>query len=277
MSEAAAAPGGDNGGAVGATGNEAPAWAEGLSEDMVGYVQNKGWVDNDQVKMGSVFESYRNIEKMVGGNTNVVALPGHDASPEDYDKFYNSIGRPETPDGYGFEMPDTGDKELFGWFKDAAHRNGLTEAQAGKFLAEYQEMAEGRITAMEEQLTEQANADMKALEKEWGQGYQSQVQAGRIAAEGLGYDEDGLTNLENKLGTADFMKLMANIGSKMGEAGFVDGDDNGGAGFGLTPAQAKQQIADLKLDKNFMGAYLNGDKDAVAKMTRLNKFAYPGA
>jgi hypothetical protein len=60
----------------------------------------------------------------------------------------------------------------------------------------------------------------------------------------------------------------------MGEDSFAGERSEGG--FGTTPAAAKQQIADLKLDKEFMGKYINGDRDAVAKMTRLMEAAHAG-
>ena len=61
----------------------------------------------------------------------------------------------------------------------------------------------------------------------------------------------------------------------------IEGEDTfagerGEGGFGTTPAQAKAQIADLKLDKAFMDKYLSGDKDAVGKMSRLMEAAYAG-
>jgi hypothetical protein len=84
----------------------------------------------------------------------------------------------------------------------------------------------------------------------------------------LGYGVEELESIEDRLGTADMMKLFAAVGSKMGEDDFDAGDGDGG-GFGLTPAAAKQQLETLKLDKEFMNLYLAGDKDAMAKYTRL--------
>jgi hypothetical protein len=70
------------------------------------------------------------------------------------------------------------------------------------------------------------------------------------------------------------LKLFATLGSKMGEDNFAG--DRGEGGFGTTPAQARAQIADLKLDKGFMDKYISGDRDAVAKMSRLMEAAYAG-
>ena len=69
------------------------------------------------------------------------------------------------------------------------------------------------------------------------------------------------------------LKLFAILGSKMGEDTFEGGERTGSGGFGVTPAAARQQIADLKTDKQFMEAYLSGSKEHVAKMQRLMEAA----
>jgi hypothetical protein len=77
------------------------------------------------------------------------------------------------------------------------------------------------------------------------------------------------------MGTSEMLKLFANLGSKMGEDSFEDGSRGSSNGsFGLTPATARQQMSDLKLDKSFMGEYLGGNPDAVNKMKRLMEAAH---
>lgn len=275
MSEAAAALAGDNGSAEGTpTGAEGaqPSWSDGLNEDTVAFIENKGWVGENGADLSKMTESYHNLERFAGGSKDLVALPGADADEEALGKFYNALGRPESADQYGFEMPDDGDAELDGWFRQTAHKHGLSDAQAKGLYDEWNEMSGQRFDAIQQSLIDQGEADIKALQKEWGQGYDAQIDAGSRAARALGYDEAALSAMEEKLGTADMLKLMANIGSKMGEDSFETGDISGG--FGTTPAQAKAQMADLRLDQGFMDKYLNGDKDAIAKMNRLMEAAY---
>lgn len=275
MSEAAAALTGDNGsagnGAAGSTGDagaQAPAWNAGFDEDTNAFVENKGWGGVDDV-----LSSYRNLEKFAGGAKNLVELPGVDADADAMNAFYGALGRPDTPDDYGFEMPDGGDSELFGWFRGAAHKHGLTESQAASFLNDYQEMVGGRQEAFNQQTQADGEKAISDLKKEWGQAYDSQVDAGKRAVAELGYDEQALNGLEDKMGTAEMLKLFATLGSKMGEDSFEDGKRGDGASFGLTPAAAQQQISDLKMDKSFMDHYLGGNPEAVAKMKRLMEAA----
>ena len=99
------------------------------------------------------------------------------------------------------------------------------------------------------------------------------IGAGRRAATALGYDAGKLSAIEDKLGTAEMLRLFANSAPRWAR---TRSPGSAAAGFGTTPAAAKQQIADLKLDKGFMDKYLAGDKDAVNKLQRLMEAAHAG-
>lgn len=272
MSEAAAAPSGDNGsanaGAANGAGNPSP-WNAGFDEDTNAYVSNKGWQSP-----ADILSSYRNLEKFAGGSKNLLEMPGADADQAALDAFYNKLGRPESADKYDLKVPDGADADLANWFKQTAHQSGLSAKQAASLFDAWNEMSASRMQAMEQAAQESSEAEINALKKEWGQGYEAQIDSGKRAVAALGYNAEQLNALESKMGTAEMLKLFAAVGSKMGEDTFADGNRSGNTTFGLTPAAAKQQIADLKMDKNFMSEYLGGNKDAVAKMQRLMTFAH---
>jgi hypothetical protein len=60
-------------------------------------------------------------------------------------------------------------------------------------------------------------------------------------------------------------------------------DDRGAGGgsgsFGMTPAQAKAELAELTMDPNFTKALMDpehmGHKEAIARRSRLYSAAYP--
>lgn len=281
MSEesAAAALSGDNGGQsagdagdAGATGGQSQetSWTSNLDEQTHEYVQAKGWQDpNDLLK------SYQNLEKFAGGSKNIVELPGEDADDDTLGNFFSKLGRPESPDQYGLEVPENADEDVVKWFKESAHKHGLTDRQASALFNDWNEMSSERMEQMNQSVQQKQEADVNNLKKEWGQKYDENIGAGRKAVQALGLDQESLSSFEEKLGTADMLKLFANIGSKMGEDSFVTGDRSGSS-FGVTPAAAQQQISDLKMDKTFMDKYLNGDKDAVNKLQKLMGAAYGG-
>ena len=279
MSDSAAALLGDNGAATppgGAppappsappSGGSAP-WYGQVDEATSAYITNKGW--DNPVK---AIESYRNLEKFAGGSKSLVEVPGPDADDAKYAEFFNRLGRPETPDKYDFKMPEGGDPALADWFRQTAHKHGLTAKQAGQLFNDWNAMSGERMGAMEAESRQQSEKSIADLKKEWGQGFDKQIDMGKRAVAALGFDEPTLSAYEAKLGTADMLKLFAKLGSKMGEDSFEDGNRGGGAGFGTTPAEAKQQIADLKMDKQFMDNYMKGNPDAINKMKRLMESA----
>jgi hypothetical protein len=290
MSNATAALMGDNGGGDGAAagiqnpattgtnpasaainnGAQAP-WYGQVDEATTAYITNKGW--DNPVK---AIESYRNLEKFAGGSKSLLEIPGPDADEAKMGEFYNRLGRPESPDKYDIKPPEGGDPELTEWFKGTAHKYGLTSKQAGNLFNDWNQMAAGKGQAMAAEAQQNSEKEIAALKKEWGQGYEKQIDMGKRAVTALGFNEQQLSDYEAKLGTGEMLKLFSVLGSKMGESSFEGGERNGSTGFGLTPAAAQQQIADLKTDKQFMEAYLNGSPEHVAKMKRLNEAAYAG-
>lgn len=280
MSDSAAALLGDNGAATsgaGATttttatpaagGGQAP-WYGQVDEDTAAFVTNKGW--DNPVK---AIESYRNLEKFAGGSKNLLEMPGPDADESKLAEFYNRLGRPDAPDKYDLKMPDGGDPALADWFKQTAHKNGLTTKQATALFNEWNSMSGEKMQSWEAEARQQSEKSIGELKKEWGQGFDKQIDMGKRAVAALGFDEPTLSAYEAKLGTADMLKLFAKLGSKMGEDSFEDGARGGGSGFGTTPAEARQQIADLKMDKQFMDNYMKGNPDAINKMKRLMESA----
>ena len=277
--QSAAALLGDNGtsaasavGGVASTNQRSPnsVWTAAFDEDTNAYVSNKGWKEP-----ADLLTSYRNLEKFAGGAKNLLELPPENATPEQLDAFYSKLGRPGNPDEYGLQPPEGGDPELTNWFKGTAHKLGLTAAQAKALYTEWNGMSGAMQEKLQAQKAQEAETELKALKGEWGQAYDQMVGAGRRAVQALGLDAARLSAYEEKLGTGEMLKLFATLGSKMGEDSFEGGRSE--SGFGVTPAQARQEIADLKMDKSFMDNYLKGNPDAVGKMRRLMEQAHAGA
>ncbi len=237
-------------------------WTEGFSEDTQAYVTNKGWENPS-----SLLDSYRNLEKFQGGSKNLVEIPGEDANDEAMATFFDKLGRPGSPEQYGLELPEGGDADMMNWFTNTAHRYGMSQKQTKAMYNEFNEMSSNRMDNFQHETKLRNEQEIEGLKKEWGAEFDTNLNSGRRAVSALGYTEESLSTLEDKLGTGEMMKLFSQIGSKMGEDAFVGGDAS--AGFGSSPAQAQAQIAELKGDQQFMDRYLSGDKAAIDKMKRL--------
>jgi hypothetical protein len=267
---------GDNGGtaSAGATSAPTPAgnnatWSATFDEGTQAYVSAKGWQSP-----ADLLTSYRNLEKFAGGSKNLVELPGVDADPSAWDSVYNKLGRPESPEKYGLEVPQGGDPELVNWFGKTAHKLGLTDKQAKALYTEWNGMTGNMQQQMAQQMAQESERAIGSLKQEWGQGFDKMIDSGKRAVRALGLDEGKLSEYEAKLGTADMLKLFATLGQKMGEDSFEGGERSGSGSFGMTPAVARQQIAELRSDNRFMGEYIKGNPDAVNKMKRLMEAAY---
>ncbi|CAB4140690.1 hypothetical protein UFOVP669_4 [uncultured Caudovirales phage] len=246
-------------------------WAADFDEQTSAYVQNKGWQSPNDL-----LTSYRNLEKFAGGSKSLLELPGPDADESSWGQVYEKLGRPADPEQYDIKVPEGGDPELTEFYKKAAFEIGLSTKQAQTLFSKWNETVSGKVQAMQQQQAQESEKAVENLKREWGQAYNQQIDAGRRAVAALGFDQEKLSDYEAKLGTADMLKLFATLGSKMGEPAFEGGERTNATGFGLTPAAAQQQIADLRSDAKFMEAYMTGSKEHVAKMKRLMEAAYAG-
>lgn len=245
---------------------EPVSWQVGLSDELKGYATPKGWKD-----VGSVVDSYRNLEKLVGVKEKLLQVPDDLGDAKSMENVWNRLGRPEKPEGYGFKAEDV---KFDKWAKDTFHKAGMTANQAElvmKSLNDYDVTqsaeAEGTFKAQNEQ-------KIGALKTEWGAAYEQNVNVAKAAAKQFGIDAEIVSKLEQAMGFADTMKFLQNVGSKVGEASFHTG--TGAAASSntiLAPAQAKEKINSLINDKEFAKKYMAGDVQAKNEMEKLNKMA----
>lgn len=88
--------------------------------------------------MDKFVEQFDNAQKLIGKKT--VGIPNEESSIEEWNEFYNKMGRPESPEAYEFEdLPEL--PEGFGrsdeeteFLKKVFHEAGLTKQQANKIL-----------------------------------------------------------------------------------------------------------------------------------------------
>ena len=241
-------------------------------------VQTKGWKSP-----ADALQSYQELESTLGRDK--VVVPGANAKPEDWDKVYAKLGRPEKPDGYGLKplegMPEgLYDQKSAAWFASVAHKAGLNPSQARLLHDEFAKLqVEGhnaKINAVR-QAGEQGEA---ALRSEWGPDYDVRVQTAQRAAKAIGIDAPTLDKIETALGYAGLMKFFAGVGAKMGEDVAVG--RGGGAANPATQEGAMAEIGRIYAEaaKDPGHAYhkpTTPEGQALAKrMMDLHAIAYPG-
>jgi hypothetical protein len=259
---------------------EAPAseasWTDGLNETSQGFVQNKGWDSAEQM-----LDSYQNLEKSMGAPADrVLNLPSEE-NPEGWNEVYDRLGRPEDAASYKLndlsegDVPDGG-INLSQNLRDWAYQAGLSQDQAASIYDNYSSRIADIGREMEQQKIEKATADEQDLRREWGEAWDENISVGRRFIQRFEIDKPTLAKLEDSLGFSGLLKLSAEIGRGLGE--HSDGGANANANaamFGMTPATAQAKINDLTLDKDFMSKYMEGNKEAIDRMTRLHSVAHP--
>jgi hypothetical protein len=228
----------------------------------------------------TLVKNYVNAERLIGKNR--IALPGEKATPEELNTFYNTLGRPETPDKYDFKPveghPLPPDENTIKWMKETFHKRGLTASAAKGIWEDYHAFTKAETERINGMLTQEAEANAIALKTEWGQAYDKKIEAANRAMETFGGPElvkfIKSVNLHNYL---PLVKAFAEVGTKLMEDSF-DGHQKGGFGT-LTPAQAQAEILNLQTNKEFMKQYMEasepGHPAAVEKMRILHAMAYP--
>lgn len=201
-----------------------------------------------------------------------IVPPAEGDGPEAWDRFYAALGRPEAPEGYVFSRPEGGayDERLAGWFRQAAHRNGLSaKAAAGlhdAFVAEAARQAGERGQSARAEAGELE----QALRQEWGPRYEGRVALARRTAARFADGAD-LAALEEAVGAPALVRLFARIGESLAE----DRLSGEGGGRALSAEGARARRGQLTRDTGFLAAFLDrshpGHREALREMEGLNR------
>lgn len=257
-------------------------WYDGADQDTIGYLQNKKWDTESPLK---VLEGYRNLEKFHGVPADKIIKIPTDDNQEAWGQVYNKLGRPETPDKYGFDSIKAPegvelDKEIIGRFDQLFHKSGISKSQRDNILNEYVQFEAARSQDMAAKLEQEKTIQLDALKRDWGSKFDERVELAKRAFRSFlpeGLDKDEVASaFEASVGPAVAAKLFANLADRLGEDKFHDEANNTGATpFGYTREQAVNDrnnlMAELKSDRTRLDAYNRGKGLDYDKMARLNK------
>lgn len=194
-------------------------------------------------------------------------------SDENMDQFYNSLGRPATPNEYNYEPPEGQDapEDLSG-FAEVAHKHGLTQEQFRGII--------GEVVGSQHQANEiaasQQREEMKSLSKEWGLAFDGNITAVKNFLR-LSDAPEGIVDLitEEAMSPAEIKWLHSIATSTASPTELVQQQTTQEAE--LTPYEAKNRIAEMM--NNPEHPYWNATdprhKDAIDTMLKYQKAANP--
>ncbi len=201
-------------------------------------------------------KAYVNASSMIGKDK--IALPGAHSSNEDWEDVYDRIGRPENGEAYELEVAEGHDENMLAWFREAAHKAGLSQRQAENIFQSYNTLAESQVEEPlgEEEVKEMRKAVVTELRKEYGNAFEDRLGFANGVLTQLTGDlfegDDTLSEIEmpNGLRLGDnpkFMKSMIRIGEyireKIGEDDFEGFEKTSTA---MTPSEARDQLREIE-------------------------------
>lgn len=232
-------------------------------------------------------KGYVAAQKLIGAKR--IALPGENATEQQLNEFFDSIGRPKTHDAYDFgelKFKDPTmkvDESALTLTKQQMHKLGLTPKQARGVIDYYKSLVDTGYDKQSGERINQSQAQVESLKTTWGDKFDQNVEVARSVIKKFGgeqageimqfLDQSGLGN------NAPLAMLLHKIGSSIME----DHADAGGSGSGLPlndQARARTEIDQLKMDKEFLAAFGDarnvGHRAAVERWMNLHKVAHPG-
>ena len=178
--------------------------------------------------MNDFVKSYLHSQKLVGADK--IPVPNKMATDEDWKAVYDRLGRPETPDGYKYNLPKETklEESTLKAFSEEAHKLGLLPKQAEGIINYYNsiaEQSEQAATVNEEAARAEAEAELR---KEYGPAYDLKIaQARNLATNTFGPDFLRDTKLADGsvLGNhPQVVRAFADLASKISEDGIVQGE-----------------------------------------------------
>jgi uncharacterized protein YdcH (DUF465 family) len=156
-------------------------------------------------------------------------IPGDKATDEERASFYTKLGRPEAPDKYELTRPKLPDgmqydEEGEKWFREQAHKLGLSKAQAAQIFEGYNARMDGIVKDIEAKRTKAAQEGVETLKKEWGPEFEANLNLVKRATEAFLTPDDKKFMDESGLGNHPVLvKLFQRMGKALAEDKFVAG------------------------------------------------------
>jgi hypothetical protein len=230
---------------------------------------------------------YKTIPDLLKGHTELakmvsakgVIIPKDGAPAEEWDKFYNALGRPEKADGYklteikGLHPAIKITPESTKVFLDFAHKNGFTNKQSDTLNAWYLNIVSQMLTKQDEDWNARVLAAETALKTKWGTDYDKNLTITKEFVNKKG-GQALIDALAEKINDPVVLEFLFNEGVKYAEDEVKRLGTGGGGG---EESEALKKIKAIQEDKAHPYWNINDPKhsEAIEEVTKLYKQAYP--
>lgn len=212
------------------------------------YIPPKFWdAEKKAPKVEDLGRSYQSLEKLLGREK--VPVPTSEEDEEGWTRWYSAAGRPDEPDGYEFDRPDSlpedlpYDEETEKNFRMWAHVNGLNKRQAKALYDGYVKTQLERHSAYQKHQEDAKVQADQAMRREYGQQYDAKLARAKAALQKYA-DPDYYAFLNESGAGNDPRMIRAWI--KIGEELAGDERLKGNAEPQPLPADLDRAIADFR-------------------------------
>lgn len=238
-------------------------WHDGKADaETLGHWQNKGWDPKDPGSIAiAATKAHREAERLIGAPASeLIRMPkvGDEAGIK---AMWQRLGVPADPKEYDFVALKFSDGKVTDEALDATLRASFSKVNipkdaAASLAADIVKHFNGVKAAGDAELTANLAKEREALAKNWGTNEPANKLTATRAAAALGVGAEEIAALEKIVGYAKTMEMFRNIGSKIGEAKFIGGDqDKPGI---MSREQAIAKKGELMADTEWVKRYTAG-------------------
>jgi hypothetical protein len=184
-----------------------------------------------------------------------------------WNQVYDRLGRPKSAAEYGFESKDNAENMKF--VADTFHKAGLRKKQAEDIAKAFGEKETAQQKATLEYQQNLNKQSVEKLKQEWGGTYENNTQVAKQGQKALGWDDKRVDSVSSVIGIGETMKMLNDVGRRVGEGQFIEG--NKGNPITHTPETAQTKINQLRSDKVFTDRLMSGDLQARAQWDMLHQ------
>jgi hypothetical protein len=218
--------------------------------------------------VGSISKAYIEAQKKIGQKG--VLIPGENATDEERNNFYKSLGRPDYPEGYDFKKPEklpdnvTWNEDRVKKFAGVFHKLGIPKTQANEILNAYNQDVFEEVAGQQKAINEFREKSVADLKKEWGSNFDKNIQKANAAVKLFGGRE--LIDLLKNTGMDAhpvLVKVFEKIASRIGENSLVDGYVET-----QKPVLTKAKLEQMMKDTRYCGREYERDSEYIEQIKK---------
>ncbi len=205
-----------------------------------------------------VVNAYHNANRVLGGATDVLTIPGEGSSPEQIAAFRGKLGIPETPAGYEFDLSKVKNvnEPMVEFGRKMFHEIGVPANQAQKALDMWEDFIGEQNRTLDSGATTANEAEVAKIRSDLGAGADEFFANAKRAVAAMGMTDESLGRLEAAAGSGAIVELMGKIGKGLSEGSFIPGGGSGADDALASPEAAQAEIKRLQGSEEFQKKFL---------------------